>query len=159
MLCRLGRALVGHLRRLVAPRVAQDAPPQPQRLRMGLEREGTVERQQRPVAVAQPERGVPQLVPGERQVRVGLDRLLEGAERFAIALQLDQRRTLQRERERRVPELRACPLGEVERLLAPPVAAEQLDRKSTRLNSSHTVISYAVFCLKKKKARSLATDA
>src|SRR5437588_1817950 len=28
---------------------------------------------------------------------------------------------------------------------------EQLDRKSTRLNSSHTVISYAVFCLKKKK--------
>src|SRR5436190_10153641 len=27
----------------------------------------------------------------------------------------------------------------------------QQDRKSTRLNSSHTVISYAVFCLKKKK--------
>src|SRR5947207_4491938 len=27
----------------------------------------------------------------------------------------------------------------------------QPDRKSTRLNSSHTVISYAVFCLKKKK--------
>src|SRR5256885_5675766 len=28
-----------------------------------------------------------------------------------------------------------------------------LDRKSTRLNSSHLVISYAVFCLKKKKQR------
>src|SRR5438034_8025129 len=27
------------------------------------------------------------------------------------------------------------------------------DRKSTRLNSSHTVISYAVFCLKKKTSR------
>src|SRR5438132_10841272 len=27
------------------------------------------------------------------------------------------------------------------------------DRKSTRLNSSHTVISYAVFCLKKKNRR------
>src|SRR2546426_5369660 len=27
------------------------------------------------------------------------------------------------------------------------------DRKSTRLNSSHLVISYAVFCLKKKKQR------
>src|SRR5260221_7886635 len=27
------------------------------------------------------------------------------------------------------------------------------DRKSTRLNSSHTVISYAVFCLKKKNER------
>src|SRR5256885_6413697 len=30
-------------------------------------------------------------------------------------------------------------------------AALALDRKSTRLNSSHLVISYAVFCLKKKK--------
>src|SRR5256885_3558138 len=29
--------------------------------------------------------------------------------------------------------------------------AVQADRKSTRLNSSHLVISYAVFCLKKKK--------
>src|SRR2546426_3399759 len=35
-----------------------------------------------------------------------------------------------------------------------PLHASQdgrLDRKSTRLNSSHLVISYAVFCLKKKK--------
>src|SRR5947207_10692724 len=31
------------------------------------------------------------------------------------------------------------------------------DRKSTRLNSSHTVISYAVFCLKKKKIKRRAT--
>src|SRR5438034_2756856 len=30
-------------------------------------------------------------------------------------------------------------------------AWRRIDRKSTRLNSSHTVISYAVFCLKKKK--------
>src|SRR5258708_27429558 len=30
-------------------------------------------------------------------------------------------------------------------------AAEKSDRKSTRLNSSHQIISYAVFCLKKKK--------
>src|SRR5438034_5787121 len=29
----------------------------------------------------------------------------------------------------------------------------ETDRKSTRLNSSHTVISYAVFCLKKKKEK------
>src|SRR2546426_7617149 len=29
-----------------------------------------------------------------------------------------------------------------------------IDRKSTRLNSSHLVISYAVFCLKKKKIKS-----
>src|SRR5436190_23836568 len=32
-----------------------------------------------------------------------------------------------------------------------PPRGEPGDRKSTRLNSSHTVISYAVFCLKKKK--------
>src|SRR3954466_7433930 len=31
------------------------------------------------------------------------------------------------------------------------VVAVSLDRKSTRLNSSHTIISYAVFCLKKKR--------
>src|SRR2546429_6759308 len=33
------------------------------------------------------------------------------------------------------------------------------DRKSTRLNSSHGYISYAVFCLKKKKDRRLSTTA
>src|SRR5436309_15945693 len=34
---------------------------------------------------------------------------------------------------------------------AGPEAASRRDRKSTRLNSSHVKISYAVFCLKKKK--------
>src|SRR2546427_7928210 len=33
-----------------------------------------------------------------------------------------------------------------------------LDRKSTRLNSSHSQISYAVFCLKKKKSHSASTS-
>src|SRR5688572_31297864 len=38
-------------------------------------------------------------------------------------------------------------------LLLGPVAAEEVrDRKSTRLNSSHSQISYAVFCLKKKSS-------
>src|SRR3712207_7938543 len=32
-----------------------------------------------------------------------------------------------------------------------PLTKKRLDRKSTRLNSSHANISYAVFCLKKKK--------
>src|SRR5256885_7860580 len=32
-----------------------------------------------------------------------------------------------------------------------PLRSLRADRKSTRLNSSHLVISYAVFCLKKKK--------
>src|SRR3712207_7111546 len=47
--------------------------------------------------------------------------------------------------------------GEDHALRHPPQAAGKalaiLDRKSTRLNSSHANISYAVFCLKKKKIK------
>src|SRR5438132_10604476 len=48
------------------------------------------------------------------------------------------------------------PSGVAFMALGPAAAGGQsfrlnVDRKSTRLNSSHTVISYAVFCLKKKK--------
>src|SRR2546430_8432601 len=38
-----------------------------------------------------------------------------------------------------------------------PVEGETPDRKSTRLNSSHSQISYAVFCLKKKKNSKIYT--
>src|SRR2546426_8301706 len=44
--------------------------------------------------------------------------------------------------------------AQVKERIAPMVKQafeDRLDRKSTRLNSSHLVISYAVFCLKKKK--------
>src|SRR2546426_7042945 len=51
---------------------------------------------------------------------------------------------------------RSCPseglfitLPSTQKVAEPPPS--KLDRKSTRLNSSHLVISYAVFCLKKKK--------
>src|SRR5688500_19534362 len=54
--------------------------------------------------------------------------------------------------------LQRLPPGEVmARVLAPVwttrhgAQSDSIDRKSTRLNSSHLVISYAVFCLKKKK--------
>src|SRR2546421_8299977 len=40
-----------------------------------------------------------------------------------------------------------------ERPAAVVAAVQRLDRKSTRLNSSHDQISYAVFCLKKKKKK------
>src|SRR5438874_9664841 len=42
-------------------------------------------------------------------------------------------------------------VGEVRRRAARALALDEQDRKSTRLNSSHVEISYAVFCLKKKK--------
>src|SRR5436190_23933698 len=50
-------------------------------------------------------------------------------------------------------EISSARLERHEKTGKPPVvtAATIIDRKSTRLNSSHTVISYAVFCLKKKK--------
>src|SRR5438034_8761351 len=38
-------------------------------------------------------------------------------------------------------------------LIGALTVSRETDRKSTRLNSSHTVISYAVFCLKKKKKK------
>src|SRR5205085_10661683 len=45
----------------------------------------------------------------------------------------------------------------VKRLPRAAVLIQRLDRKSTRLNSSHSQISYAVFCLKKKKTKNIIT--
>src|SRR2546426_8376566 len=53
---------------------------------------------------------------------------------------------------RSTQEVRAAVMASV----VPPVT-QGLDRKSTRLNSSHLVISYAVFCLKKKKKKNKKT--
>src|SRR3989454_4851019 len=50
-----------------------------------------------------------------------------------------------------VRELTALGLKEAKDLVDGAPKAVKEDRKSTRLNSSHLVISYAVFCLKKKK--------
>src|SRR2546427_7025279 len=56
----------------------------------------------------------------------------------ALEMMLQARQeVIQRQRQRAVVDAR--------------VFAKQADRKSTRLNSSHSQISYAVFCLKKKK--------
>ena len=51
----------------------------------------------------------------------------------------------ERTRVRRIPER-----GHYDKEIIYPIIDEALDRKSTRLNSSHKPISYAVFCLKKK---------
>src|SRR2546427_5502629 len=50
-----------------------------------------------------------------------------------------------------VPDLHA--IGIVPEYQGRRSGTEALDRKSTRLNSSHSQISYAVFCLKKKKKK------
>src|SRR5690606_41624633 len=45
----------------------------------------------------------------------------------------------------------SMPWREIERQARATLGSDSQDRKSTRLNSSHVKISYAVFCLKKKK--------
>src|SRR5438477_6640118 len=68
-----------------------------------------------------------------------------GERRKSVDHLLDQRT----ERGRFGRDMRGLPLraGEVQQVF------DEVDRKSTRLNSSHMSISYAVFCLKKKKKR------
>src|SRR5258708_24134229 len=46
-------------------------------------------------------------------------------------------------------------VADVGELAALQIAELLPDRKSTRLNSSHQIISYAVFCLKKKKKKNI----
>src|SRR5256885_11562884 len=59
---------------------------------------------------------------------------------------------LKRRRSGRFTRRHAERIADAVPLHAPPERdARDADRKSTRLNSSHLVISYAVFCLKKKK--------
>src|SRR5690349_23306272 len=67
------------------------------------------------------------------RIRVGLD---TGAEALVGQVQVGQQLALLQQRDQLIP-----------------LRAGEIDRKSTRLNSSHVEISYAVFCLKKKKKR------
>src|SRR3712207_7498634 len=51
---------------------------------------------------------------------------------------------------REIDDAHAHGIDDVERIFSTDDLAPRQDRKSTRLNSSHANISYAVFCLKKK---------
>src|SRR5438552_11686553 len=89
-----------------------------------------------------------QLTPGEAEVQ-GL---------LALMLHCEARRSA-----RRGPDGRYVPLSEQDpKQWSLPLIEEaerHLDRKSTRLNSSHQIISYAVFCLKKKNYKKILIDA
>src|SRR5437868_10501023 len=56
-----------------------------------------------------------------------------------------------------IPEVEQCSIEEEPLMAQPRVSNPRTDRKSTRLNSSHVSISYAVFCLKKKKKNKKST--
>src|SRR2546422_5546858 len=58
----------------------------------------------------------------------------------------------------RIPPNRKSVDGAVATIVFPSIRTLSRDRKSTRLNSSHGYISYAVFCLKKKKTQPPDSD-
>src|SRR5207245_8929611 len=75
---------------------------------------------------------------------------LEAARRARDRVRLDQ---VQVDIARRIPSEADLHIAEADRRQVDPdghIRADRKDRKSTRLNSSHGSISYAVFCLKKK---------
>src|SRR2546427_1243552 len=73
-------------------------------------------------------------------------------EAVAGAVQADERIAVALESPRVSKAVKAALLERALEEVAPPEFVR--DRKSTRLNSSHSQISYAVFCLKKKKTSS-----
>src|SRR2546430_4890233 len=79
------------------------------------------------------------LVP--RESGTGVTRYPAGAQNLAARILC---------RERSSTTAKGAPSGSSRSLLGALAAADSRDRKSTRLNSSHSQISYAVFCLKKK---------
>src|SRR3712207_8012320 len=79
------------------------------------------------------------------QVGEGADELFSGYDKYVKYLRLYERFW------RHTEQLPAFARRAAGRVARPLVGAATGDRKSTRLNSSHANISYAVFCLKKKK--------
>src|SRR5439155_1893470 len=75
-----------------------------------------------------------------------VDRALADIVRFAVAPRPDIAACRAGQTAARAPGTEALPV-----LAAHDDDGARIDRKSTRLNSSHVAISYAVFCLKKKK--------
>src|SRR5256886_14217987 len=87
-------------------------------------------------------------------VRVLITTARATAERTAVPAALDQRRLVievSKEERRLTDTAQRLETMGYERVPTVTEVAQYRDRKSTRLNSSHSQISYAVFCLKKKK--------
>ena len=127
MLGGLGRALERHFGRLVAARVTEHLPPELERIGMRLEGECAIEREQRPVLIAQFVGDVAELVPDERQVRVDFDRPLQLGQRVLVATQLGKRGTAKGEGEAGLAEGRSGAIGKLQRFLFASTGAQQLE--------------------------------
>ena len=85
------------------------------------------------------------------QIHMGISRAAKAAEARCAEWLLANARA-----DEKTPGALAVQLSQRKRLIAAQLGVTpETDRKSTRLNSSHSMISYAVFCLKKKKTESL----
>src|SRR3989454_6755339 len=111
--------------------------------------------------IAREARGSRGAVEPPEAVRLHAHRRLELPQRLGRLVRFEEHLGQKLARRRERPRGHGVLLGRVlavgggpeenERLVPLPLGARHPDRKSTRLNSSHLVISYAVFCLKKKK--------
>src|SRR2546427_6302214 len=105
-----------------------------------------------------PERDPEIVAPGQGRRRESVEFVSQPAKLLRIASMI--REVLQDVRQssvdepgrKRLREIYDRAVGELKEGLSEDLQHE-LDRKSTRLNSSHSQISYAVFCLKKKKKK------
>ncbi len=127
MLGCLSGSLEGDFCRLVAPGLAQHLTPELERVGVGLERKRTIEREQRPIAVAEPIGRVTELVPGEAQVGIHFHRAIQLGQRLGVASQLGEGGATQRKGEARCTEGRAGPIRELQRLGGAARAAQQLE--------------------------------
>src|SRR2546427_4386839 len=96
------------------------------------------------------------------QLRLAEDELSQSRQRFKAGVAgnievIDAQSNLIRARDTDIDARFAAASARVALARAVGVASTLQDRKSTRLNSSHSQISYAVFCLKKKKQKSAWT--
>src|SRR2546427_6779824 len=92
------------------------------------------------------------LFPTRRSSDLGRKLAIEKASGTAILSRLSHSTTTAAVEARRTSSDRATPVSS-----GPGSDGRSRDRKSTRLNSSHSQISYAVFCLKKKKTEHAGT--
>ena len=112
----------------IAARVPEDAPAQLQGGAVRIEREGAIHRHQRLRVLPRLPRGIPRLVPRERQVGVKRDRLLDPVEPLGPVAEFDVGGADEGEGESFSRELGGGVFGRREGIIGMPAGAEQLEQ-------------------------------
>jgi len=125
--CTLRCAFERNLRRHIAAGFEQNPAAEHERLGVRLECEGAVERCQGSARLAEPVGCVPELVPHKREVRVEIDRRLECADGFAVALRVDECGAFKSETQRRLRQLLASSPSPAQGLIGTVRPTEKLE--------------------------------